>query len=81
MSDLERLARLRAIVQQAVKDADRAEGMADGVRKMIKEEFGCKNDREVEERLSDLISEKTDLERALGRDLDRFEKDYGGRLT
>lgn len=80
MSDLERLARLRALAAKLAKDADRAEGVTDAVRKQLRKEFGICNDRDLEEKLSEMLSDEVEWKGKTGTMIDDFEREYGEKL-
>lgn len=72
------------LLQQKLKtfqrEADRAAGELQQLKKQLKEEFGCDSVKEAKEKLTSLQIQEDKLTKQFESDLARFEEQYGERL-
>lgn len=77
MIDLKKFNALRAKVQEAQGDVDRARGALDQMLKQLRDEFGCK-DLEAADRKAKLLEEQAEAaEEEYNDALQAFEEEWG----
>ncbi len=80
MDTLERVARIRKRVEQARRDADRAEGRLEQLREELRQEFDVDSREEGEALLKKLVAARTKAEAELDSDVAEFEATDGKAL-
>lgn len=79
--DVDDFDRLRKRVDQLKSERDRARGALDGLRKRLKEEFGCDTSDEAREKLKRMQVRRDKLEKRFAAELAKFEESWGERLV
>lgn len=79
--NLKKFQRLKSLVDEARRDADRAEGVVSTVKKELKEEFNCANLKAAKALLTELEEEQAKAEKKFNKELEEFEEEHGKDLT
>lgn len=78
--NLDEYTSLRREVERKQREADRAQGALEQVKKQLKEEFACTSLEEAEKLLRQLERKCEKQEALLDKELAEWKKKYGGSL-
>jgi len=80
MIDLKKYKQLKTDVQEAQREADRAEGSLEAVKKELKSSFNVDNLSEAKKLLARLENDKSNAEKKYDTELKKFEEKWKDEL-
>lgn len=80
MTELERLAKLKAQIEENQRRADRAQGALDQALAQLRQDYGCKGLKGAKKLLARLERQTAKAKAQFVRELQAFEEQYGAQL-